>query len=207
MAEIDVAVFAFDDADRLRLVNRAGERLLAQPAERLVGRTAEELGLAACLDAKARPRSWSLPLPGGTGRWEVRRSAVRQRGLPHPPARARGRQPRAARGGAPGVAAADPRARARAEQLARADPVRSPAASRRSSRAEPRPHDWEEDLRRGLAVIGARAGSLSRFMEAYARLARLPRPGRRRSTLGALVRRVAGLETRLAVRARAAART
>ena len=30
MAEIDVAVFAFDDADRVRLVNRAGERLLAQ---------------------------------------------------------------------------------------------------------------------------------------------------------------------------------
>ena len=33
MEEIDVAVFAFDH-DRLRLVNRAGERLLGQPAER-----------------------------------------------------------------------------------------------------------------------------------------------------------------------------
>ena len=38
MAEIDVAVFAFDGNERLRLVNRAGE-LLAQPAARLwVGR-------------------------------------------------------------------------------------------------------------------------------------------------------------------------
>ena len=45
MAEIDVAVFAFDDADKLRLVNRAGERLLAQPVERLIGRTAIELRL------------------------------------------------------------------------------------------------------------------------------------------------------------------
>ena len=31
MAEIDVAVFAFDDGRRLRLVNRAGERLLGRP--------------------------------------------------------------------------------------------------------------------------------------------------------------------------------
>ena len=34
MEEIDVAVFAFDGQRSLRLVNRAGERLLAQPAER-----------------------------------------------------------------------------------------------------------------------------------------------------------------------------
>src|SRR6059036_2953282 len=49
MVEIDVAVFTFDGAERLRLVNRAGERLLAQPAEQLLGRTAGELGLGACL--------------------------------------------------------------------------------------------------------------------------------------------------------------
>src|SRR2546426_8769866 len=46
MEEIDVAVFTFDGEKRLRLVNRAGERLLVQPAERLLGRKAEELGLA-----------------------------------------------------------------------------------------------------------------------------------------------------------------
>src|SRR5690606_33486651 len=46
MAEIDVAVFTFDHERKLRLVNRAGERVLARPAERLLGRTAEELGLA-----------------------------------------------------------------------------------------------------------------------------------------------------------------
>ena len=32
MREIDVAIFAFDEHERLRLVNRAGERLLAAPA-------------------------------------------------------------------------------------------------------------------------------------------------------------------------------
>src|SRR5918992_251565 len=45
MEEIDVAVFAFDGERRLRLVNRGGERLLAQPAERLLGRPADALGL------------------------------------------------------------------------------------------------------------------------------------------------------------------
>ena len=50
MSEIDVAVFAFDGDRRLRLVNRAGEKLLAQPALRLLGRTSSELGLAACLE-------------------------------------------------------------------------------------------------------------------------------------------------------------
>src|SRR3982750_1460652 len=41
MREIDVAIFAFDERQRLRLVNRAGERLLASPPERLLGQTAE----------------------------------------------------------------------------------------------------------------------------------------------------------------------
>src|SRR5215470_8829426 len=35
MAEIDVAIFAFDNLRRLRLVNRAGERLLARTSEQL----------------------------------------------------------------------------------------------------------------------------------------------------------------------------
>src|SRR6185437_1185235 len=50
MVEIDVAVFTFDGGRTLRLVNRAGERLLAQSAEQLLGRTAAALGLASCLD-------------------------------------------------------------------------------------------------------------------------------------------------------------
>ena len=41
MEEIDVAVFAFDAEERLQLVNRAGERLLGQPEERMIGHTAQ----------------------------------------------------------------------------------------------------------------------------------------------------------------------
>src|SRR5436190_13131222 len=53
MSEIDVAVFAFDDEHKLRLVNRAGERLLGRPVEQLLGRTADAISLSACLDGSA----------------------------------------------------------------------------------------------------------------------------------------------------------
>src|SRR5581483_10302584 len=77
MVEIDVAVFTFDGAQRLRLVNRAGERLLGQPADQLLGRDAEDLGLLAYLEGQT-PRIADAAFPGGSGRWEVRRTTFRQ---------------------------------------------------------------------------------------------------------------------------------
>ncbi len=50
MEEIDVAVFAFDSEQRLRLVNRAGEKLLGQPPERILASAAGEIGLAEFLE-------------------------------------------------------------------------------------------------------------------------------------------------------------
>src|SRR3989449_6954009 len=64
---------------------------------------------------------------------------------------------------------------------------------------EPRPVDWEEDVRQGLRLIGTRAEALSRFMGAYARLARLPKPRLAPVEVGSWLRRVAGLETRMRV--------
>ena len=78
----DIAIFTFDSGRRLRLVNPAGERLLARPAENLLGRSAEELGIADCLaldDAQIRKRAF----PGGSGRFEVRRARFREGGVPH----------------------------------------------------------------------------------------------------------------------------
>src|SRR5207253_8990729 len=71
MAEIDVAVFAFDGERRLQLVNRAGERLLAQPVERMVGQNAADLGLGDCLEGDpARTLQKTFPgQPAATARW------------------------------------------------------------------------------------------------------------------------------------------
>src|SRR4029077_11261812 len=80
MAEIDVAVFTFDPDHRLRLVNAAGERLLGQPMDKLLGRRARELGLASALEA-SEDAPLTLSFPGGAGRWGIRRSSFRERGL------------------------------------------------------------------------------------------------------------------------------
>src|SRR3954468_8583011 len=82
MAEIDVAVFSFDPERRLRLVNRAGEHLLGQSMDKLLGRAARELGLMPCLESD-EDEPLTLSFPGGSGRWGVRRSSFREHGLPH----------------------------------------------------------------------------------------------------------------------------
>jgi len=198
IAEVDVAIFTFDQDQRLRLVNRAGERFLGRPAARLLGCTAGELGLASGLEGEV-PRTVELSFGGRLGRWEIRRSAFRQDGRPHQL-----------------VVLSDlSRALREEERQAWQRLIRvlgheinnslAPIRSIAKSLAEAFDRDGgagpsDEDFRRGLAVIAARSESLSRFMAAYSRLARLPRPKLAPVELSALVRRVAGLETRKAVR-------
>ena len=52
----------------------------------------------------------------------------------------------------------------------------------------------------GLGVISARAESLTRFMEAYAKLAKLPPPRMATVELGRLLERLIALESRVAIR-------
>lgn len=197
MEEIDVAVFTFDEGSRLRLVNRGGERVLGRPAENLMGRTALELGLVPAL-ASEGPRVLDMTFPGGPGRWEARVGTFRQRGLPHRllvlanVSRALREEERQAW---------QRLIRVLGHELNNSlTPIRSIAGSLESLiTREPRPSDWDVDMRKGLSVIATRAEALGRFMEAYARLARLPAPELEPVEIGDLVRRVAGLETRLGV--------
>jgi two-component system nitrogen regulation sensor histidine kinase NtrY len=198
MAEIDVAVFTFDPDRRLRLVNRAGENLLRQPMDKLLGRRASDLGLAACLDAD-QDAPLTLSFPGANGRWGVRRSNFREHGLPHELlvmtdlSRTLREEERTAWQRLVRVLGHEMN-----NSLA---PIKSIAGSLENLlRRDPPPADWRDDARSGLSVIAARAESLSRFMQAYARLARLPPPQKESINLGELVRRVVGLETRLPVR-------
>ena len=197
MEEIDVAVFAFDGDERLRLVNRAGENLLLEPMERLLGQRAAELGLADALAGQS-PRVLDATFRGASGRFEIHRGTFRQGGLPHRLL----------------VVANVSRAlrdeeRQAWQRLIRVighelnnslAPIKSIAGSLESLLArEPRPPDADADMARGLSVIGSRADSLSRFMEAYARLAKLPPPQLRATQIAALVARATQVETRVAV--------
>jgi nitrogen fixation/metabolism regulation signal transduction histidine kinase len=188
MAEIDVAVYAFDDTNTLVLVNRAGERLLGRAAERAVGLPAEGLGLGPFLSGDT-PRVVDAMLPGATGRWEVRRGTFRQHSRPHQLL----------------VVADLSRALREEERLAwqRLAPIKSLAGSMVDLLARvPAPADRDQDLQSGLRVIESRAEALSRFMAAYARLARLPAPRLGPVEVEEWVRRVAGLERRLPVTVR-----
>jgi len=191
IAEVDLAVFAFDAERRLRLVNRAGEALLGASANLSLGRTADSLGLAPMLD-EGSGRIVSNVFPGGAGRWEIRRRSFREGGRPHE------------------LLVISDLSRALREEERRAwqrlvrvighelnnslAPIKSIAGMlQQLIGRDPLPSDWRDDANAGLAVIHDRAESLSRFIGAYARLARLPAPSRVVVNFPGLLRRVASL--------------
>ncbi len=197
MREVAVAIFAFDEHQRLRLVNRAGERLLDAPTERLLGLTAGELQLEPCLDGPP-VSTLQMVFPGGAGRWGVRRTRVREHGMPLE------------------LVVISDITQALSEQELQAwqrlvrvlghelnnslTPIKSIAGSLDSILSrDALPEDWRDDMRRGLQVITARSDSLGRFIGAYARLAKLPRPQLQPLVLADCVRRAASFETRLPV--------
>jgi len=134
----------------------------------------------------------------GAGRWELRRSTFRQGGRPHQ------------------LIVLSDLSRTLQEEERQAwqrlirvlsheinnslAPIKSIAGTLQTTLARgPRTTEGESDLKQGLGVIAGRAASLSRFMAAYARLARLPKPKRAPLEVESWVQRVAGLETRLRV--------
>ncbi len=197
MEEIDVAVFAFDKNNRLRLVNRAGEVLLGAPAERLISRSADKLGLNRPLEINA-PRTLDLTFQGRLGRWDVRRTTFRQGGVRHQ------------------LLVLTDLSRVLREEERQAwkrlirvlsheinnslAPIKSMAGSLLSLLdRRKRPPDIDTDMRHGLEVISGRSEALSRFMASYAHLARLPPPTLRPVNVTSWVQRIVELETRLPV--------
>ncbi len=198
MEEIEVAIFAFDAEGKLRLANQAGQRLLAKPAERILGRDAGELGLAECLSGDPTRLLTNTTFPGSTGRWGMRRSQFREGGRPHH-LLVIGDLSRTLR--EEELRAWQRLVRVLGHELNNSlAPIKSIAGSLGTLlKREKRAPDWEDDMRSGLDVIASRADNLGRFMQAYARLARLPVPTRNSCDLGAIIQRVAALETRLPV--------
>src|SRR5215213_273171 len=199
MTEFNVAVFAFDKDERLVLVNRAGERLIGRPARRSLGRSAAQLKLDECLRSPESVRTLQMTFPAGAGRWEIRRSSFRNRGVTHQ------------------LLVISDLSRALREEERQAwqrlvrvlghevnnslAPIKSIGESLEELlNCEPYPADWREDMQSGLSVITARAAALSRFMSAYARLARLPPPTYAQLDVAALIRRAVETETRIEVK-------
>ncbi len=195
MEEIDVAIFAFDGDRKLKLVNRAGERLLAQPAERIMNAEAGTLGLAEFLEGD-ETQNIQRTFPSGSGRWGIHRAMFREGGLPHQL-----------------LVVTDLTRALREEELQAWQrlvrvlghelnnslaPIKSIAGSLEMLvKRDPLPSDWRDDTQRGLSIIATRSEGLSRFLGSYARLAKLPRPVLAPVDVGTWIHQVTGLEQRI----------
>lgn len=198
MMEIDVAVFTFDQQQRLSIVNRAGEQLMGRIGQRMLGLTAAELGLADLLQSP-QPQNVQMTFPGKHGRWAVSHTSFRENGVPHQ------------------LLIISDLSRALREEERQAwqrlirvlghelnnslAPIKSIAGtlSALTSRVL-LPADVNQDMQQGLRVIENRVESLGRFMQAYTQLARMPAPSRTRIEVEPLVQRAASLERRLHVK-------
>ncbi|MCP4712532.1 MAG: PAS domain-containing sensor histidine kinase [Planctomycetes bacterium] len=197
MAEIDVAMFGFDEEQRLQLVNESGKRLLGRSEEELLGCHASQLHLADCLGGDS-PRIVDMTFSGGFGRWQLRRNSYREGGLSH--------QLLFLTDLTQALHEEERQAWQRVVRILRHEinnslaPIQSVAAS--LGKMVKRQGDFEgfqEDLEDGLEIIAERSDSLSGFIGAYSKLTQLPKPCRREMDVETWVRRVASLEPRMEV--------
>jgi nitrogen fixation/metabolism regulation signal transduction histidine kinase len=192
VATTDIGIFAFDRADRLKLVNPAGARLLRASPQELLGQGAPQLHLDSLEDSTAIV---TREFPARSGRFELRQRRFREGGLDHRL-----------------VSITDLSVALREEErlawhrLIRVlghevnnslAPMKSVATTLRDLVGrDPRPQDLDAELDRGLRLIAERADVLGRFTLAYTSVARLPAPRKRETDLVSLLRRVAALEQR-----------
>lgn len=188
---IDDAVFGLDDEGHLRIANEAGLRIIGKPWVDVAGMHANELGMASLLRGPA-PRVLELLAPGGPRRARLRRVRVH-----------RDAQPLTMLVVHEGDLGNEGEQLTAWRRLVRVlgheinnslTPVALSAGSLRAYiEPDARPPGWEERLSQGLDVIEGRALALSRFVGAYANLARLPVPEYRRVDVQALVERTTAL--------------
>lgn len=195
LANIDLAILAFDHNQQLRMINTAGERLLAAKRSEVVGRSAEQLGLGDCIGVVSA--TVKRRFPGGAGTWDLRQASFRENGMPQT------------------LLVITDLSRALREEERQAwqrlirvlghelnnslAPIKSIAATLVAMLREPPSSDNRADLESGLRVIESRAESLNRFVMGYATLARLPAPSKRLTRVADLVSRIALLEQRLKI--------
>ncbi|HUG02938.1 MAG TPA: ATP-binding protein [Steroidobacteraceae bacterium] len=174
LAEIDVAVLAFDGDEHIRLANRAAGVLLKRHPDALYGLTAEEAGMTGLVEGPA-VSSESYSFPGRSGRWQIMRETFREGGRQF------------------WLLVITDLSQALREEERRAwrrlirviwhelnnslAPIKSVIETSRDALAAGPPTAQERaDLAESLALVAERAESLRRFLSRYSELARLPEP-------------------------------
>ncbi len=192
LAEIDVAVLAFDGDERIRLANRAAGELLRRHPDALLGLSAVEAGFETLLEGPEVSNE-SYTFPGRAGRWQIMRETFREAG----------RQFR--------LLVVTDLSQALREEERRAwrrlirviwhelnnslAPIKSVIETSRDALAAGPPDAAErKDLTHNLALVAERAESLRRFLSRYSELARMPEPTLADCNIAALLRQIAAVQ-------------
>ena len=183
--EVDVAIMLLDEQEHVSFLNPIAEKLIGQQLAMVRGRSIHEAGLERLLDANDE-----TPIQLAGASYRVRRSRSTKRAAARAIAlidvhRTLRREQRAS------WQENHSRARSRDQQLANAHCVDGCAPTRPRARA--RRHAEQE----ALNIIARRAEGLSRFMDGYARLAKMPPPVMERVSVRALILGVVQLERRM----------
>jgi two-component system nitrogen regulation sensor histidine kinase NtrY len=196
LEEINTPLFTFDPNGKLKLVNSAGSRLLQQSKDEVLGRTADEIGLAPYLQGD--PAQTSVSPLNPSARWLVRRTSFREKGVPHTlillsdVSRALREEERSAW---------QRLIRVLGHELNNSlTPIKSIAGTLLLRlRAMELDTGEQADFEKGLGIIESRSASLNRFLQAYRQLAQMPSPRLQPVQIRSVIERTAELETRVRV--------
>ena len=188
LAEIDVAVFLFDNHFKLVMVNTYGATLYGSSTDALLGKSIAELELTFAQLA-AHSSSHEHQFPKQKSRWLVKNSGYRQHGLPHQI-----------------ILLADIGENLRAEELVAwqklirilsheinnaMTPLKTTAGSmNRLLKKEVLPPNWRENFLEGTQIIDQRVDNLARLVSSYAQVSCLPQPEKNHFSFKSLLLRV-----------------
>ncbi|MCG8526371.1 MAG: ATP-binding protein [Opitutales bacterium] len=174
MKDVDVAVFAFDGQGSITLINHEGCNLLNTTEEECLGKLASHFKLDELIQQKDQ-QTVAHTFPARSGRWTIRKSEFREDGIPHTL-----------------LLLQDVSKSLREEErLAWKRLIRVMGHELNNSLAPIKSvsgtlnrlvsiHDIDpelkEDLEDGLEVIKKRTEALSRFVQDYSKIAKLPPP-------------------------------
>ena len=190
IAQIQVAILAFDSEQNIQLVNPQAAKLAGSPAADLINRNITDTPFAT-LNFTAQPNLIEQEFPGASGHWQISWQEYRT-------------------GARPGkLLFITDLKQVLSEQEARAwqslirvitheinnslTPISSISQTLASRVAATDVTRGDEDFVKGLGLIGQRSEDLTRFIAEYARIARLPEPQKRPFDLASLLEKLQNL--------------
>ncbi len=196
LEEIDIAIFGFDENERLQLWNRRAAAVLDRETVELSGISANELGLSDWLSGES-PRIVDVENDGRVSRWELRRGRYREGG--------ERRTLLYLSDLTPAFREEERQAWQRLLQVLRHElnnsltPIQSLASSLIDISDSEDAATRKDELVEGLDIILNRARSLNRFMSSYTQVSTLPEPTLGRVCIAPMIRRIASLEPRMEI--------